>query len=100
VAAVVFRRLATLANGRGPATGDRTLTERERQVAALIERGLSNKEIAVALGIEVPTVKNHVHHILEKLRVRRRAEAAALVRGRRRWSRPSPSRPSAPPPEI
>jgi DNA-binding NarL/FixJ family response regulator len=43
--------------------------------------GLSNKEIACGLQIEVATVKNHVHNILEKLNVTRRGEAAAIVRG-------------------
>jgi two-component system, NarL family, nitrate/nitrite response regulator NarL len=56
------------------------LTERETQVVTLLERGLSNKEIARQLGIEVATIKNHVHHILEKLRVRRRGEVAAVLR--------------------
>ena len=46
-----------------------------------MERGLSNKQIAQRLCIELPTVKNHVHHILDKLGVHRRAEAAAIVRG-------------------
>ena len=45
-----------------------------------IERGLMNKEIAARLGIELPTVKNHVHRILEKLGTHRRAEAAAHIR--------------------
>jgi DNA-binding NarL/FixJ family response regulator len=43
-------------------------------------RGRSNKEIARELCIEVSTVKNHVHHMLEKLGVRGRAELAARVR--------------------
>jgi len=46
----------------------------------LIDEGLSNKEIAKRLRIEVATVKNHVHNILEKLQVHRRGEAAARVR--------------------
>lgn len=43
------------------------LTRRELQVAALVESGLSNKEIAGALSLSPATVKNHVHMILDKL---------------------------------
>jgi DNA-binding NarL/FixJ family response regulator len=57
------------------------LTYREREIGRLIERGLSNKEIAGELSIELATVKNHVHNILEKLHVRRRGEVAAQLRG-------------------
>ena len=56
------------------------LTRREQDIIALIDRGLSNKEIARQLKISLPTVKNHVHNILEKLQVRRRGAAAALLR--------------------
>lgn len=56
------------------------LTRRERQILALIDDGLSNKEIAGRLVIELATVKNHVHSILEKTHCRRRGEAAAIVR--------------------
>jgi DNA-binding NarL/FixJ family response regulator len=56
------------------------LTSRERQILALIEEGFSNKEIAVRLQIEVQTVKNHVHNILEKLQMRSRREAALYAR--------------------
>jgi len=80
VAAVLLRRVASLAGGRTP--GASTLTRREREVLGLIDRGLSNKEIAGSLRIEVPTVKNHVHNILEKLHVVRRAEAVAVARER------------------
>jgi two-component system nitrate/nitrite response regulator NarL len=52
------------------------LTARERQIVELIAQGLSNKEIARRLYIALPTVKNHVHNILEKLDVSRRLDAA------------------------
>lgn len=85
-AAGLFRRVATLAaaldmtgavgmGGGQPAE----LTPREREIVALIQRGLSNKQIAAQLHIELATVKNHVHNVLEKLHVRRRGEAAARV---------------------
>jgi DNA-binding NarL/FixJ family response regulator len=65
----------------------RMLTGRERQVLDCIREGKSNKEIAQKLNIAEPTVKNHVHHLLEKLDVTTRAQAAAratLSSGRRR----------------
>ncbi|MEU4430245.1 response regulator transcription factor [Nocardia rhamnosiphila] len=51
------------------------LTSREREVLALIGRGLANSEIAHALGISEVTVKSHVGHIFGKLGVRDRAAA-------------------------
>src|SRR5204863_9751659 len=56
------------------------LTPREGEILEMIELGLSNKEIARQLRIEVGTVKNHVHNILEKLNVRRRNQAAHRLR--------------------
>lgn len=56
-----------------------TLTAREIQTLRLISKGLSNKEIARELGISISTVKNHVHSVLEKLRVQSRSQAAARV---------------------
>lgn len=78
VAGTLLRRVRALA-ARG-SNGDTALTPREIQIAQLIERGLMNKEIASRLGIELPTVKNHVHRILEKLGAHRRADAAAHIR--------------------
>jgi two-component system nitrate/nitrite response regulator NarL len=56
------------------------LTEREAEIADLVADGLSNKAIASRLSIEPTTVKNHVHSVLEKLRVHSRGEAAAKLR--------------------
>jgi len=56
------------------------LTERECEVLGLIEQGHSNQEIANTLCIELGTVKNHVHNILDKLDVRTRKHAAIIAR--------------------
>jgi DNA-binding NarL/FixJ family response regulator len=54
------------------------LSTRERDVLALVARGLGNRQIATQLAISEFTVKRHVHNILEKLDRRSRADAAAL----------------------
>jgi DNA-binding NarL/FixJ family response regulator len=59
--------------------GERRLTRRELEILALVSQGLSNKQIAARLVISQNTVKNHVRNILEKLRLRSRAEAAAFA---------------------
>jgi DNA-binding NarL/FixJ family response regulator len=80
LAAMLVRRVAELAAEQRPRTAHTAgLTRRELEILDLIRRGLSNKEIAAALHIELTTVKNHVHHILEKLNVHGRTEAAALL---------------------
>ncbi|MFZ0771777.1 MAG: response regulator transcription factor [Candidatus Sulfotelmatobacter sp.] len=58
------------------------LTSREEEILHFIWDGLSNKEIASRLSITPNTVKNHVHNLLEKLKVRSRHEAA--------WKQPRP----------
>jgi DNA-binding NarL/FixJ family response regulator len=50
----------------------RDLTPRESQVAFLVSRGLSNKEVAQHLGLSDGTVKLHVHNILQKLDAKNR----------------------------
>lgn len=81
VTAILCERLATLANGdtRLAETAASSLTPREREIASLVSEGLSNKEIALGLRIGPATVKNHVHNILDKLGVRRRAAIATRV---------------------
>lgn len=61
----------------------RSLTGRELEVLRMVAKGLGNKEIAAALSIAEVTVKLHVSHVLEKLNVKDRTEAAtaALHRG-------------------
>ncbi|NGO78780.1 LuxR family transcriptional regulator [Streptomyces sp. YC504] len=56
------------------------LTRREREVAALVHQGLSNREIAEKLVVSKRTADAHVEHILAKLGVASRGEIAALVR--------------------
>jgi two-component system, NarL family, nitrate/nitrite response regulator NarL len=80
VAATLLRRVASLAADRQSWARRSYLTGRESEILRLIDQGLSNKQIAQRLAIEVRTVKNHVHSILEKLQVHRRGEAAARMR--------------------
>jgi two-component system, NarL family, response regulator LiaR len=67
--------------GRGPITADaiEQLTRREREVLELIALGHSNKRIALELGVAEKTVKTHVGHVLAKLGVADRTQAALLA---------------------
>lgn len=69
-AAVVVRSLT----GQAPAPQRAALTVRERQILQLVARGLSNREIGAELYVSETTVKFHVHNIMTKFKVRRRAE--------------------------
>lgn len=77
VTATLLQRLASVVLPNG---GPVQLTPRESEIARLIDDGLSNREIAGRLAIEIATVKHHVHNLLEKLRVSRRGEAVARLR--------------------
>jgi DNA-binding NarL/FixJ family response regulator len=95
VAAALLRRVARPSTGARIEPTDTRLTAREREVMQLVDEGLSNKQIARKLSIELRTVKNHVHHILVKYQVHRRADAIALFRavqhsGGRATVRPDP----------
>jgi two-component system nitrate/nitrite response regulator NarL len=83
MAASLLRRVSTLAADRAAPPPIEELTLREREIVALIEEGLANKQIAARLNIELATVKNHVHRILEKLRVTRRGEIASRLKHQR-----------------
>lgn len=83
----VAARILTLATSAGPAsqtalvTGD--LTMREQEVLTLVADGLSNAQIARRLQLSLKTVQNYVSHILDKLQVHDRTQAALLARGQR-----------------
>ena len=55
------------------------LTERERQIMRLVSGGLSNKEIGRQLNITDGTIKQHLHHIYQKLAISNRTVLAALA---------------------
>jgi two-component system nitrate/nitrite response regulator NarL len=83
VAASLLRRLST----RGTASGGHSatapppkLTAREAQIAQMVVDGMSNKDIARSLNIGLATAKTHVHHLLGKLNMQRRGQAAGWMR--------------------
>ena len=83
LAGVLLRRVSSMGNGAPSDGSASTLTPREFEIASLIGSGMSNKQIASELFIEVTTVKNHVHRILDKLGVHRRGDVAAKIRAER-----------------
>jgi len=78
--ALLLNRFARRNDERTTRAGIYALTSREREIAELLAAGMSNKLIARRLQVALPTVKNHVHSILDKWDVRSRGEAAARYR--------------------
>ena len=76
----LLRALFARGHDEAPEDIPHALTVREGEVLQLIGNGLSNKEIATELAVSVATVKHHVHHVLEKLNLPRRAQAMRRVR--------------------
>ena len=72
---VAARLVEAIAQPAGEPPAER-LTPREREVLALIGKGLSNKRIAIELGLSEKTIKTHVSHLLAKLGVQDRTQAA------------------------
>ena len=62
------------------ALSSQMLTKREVEVARLVVQGLPNKRVAVRLGVEVGTVKIHLHNIYQKLQISGRLGLAVLSR--------------------
>jgi two-component system, NarL family, nitrate/nitrite response regulator NarL len=73
MAGELLRHIGRLAAGQA-ARGAPPLTARQREIAALLGDGLSNKDIAQRLSLSIPTVKNHVHAVLERLGIAHRSE--------------------------
>ena len=91
VAAGLLHKITTMAesnNRRRHAPGSSLLTARELQIIRLLADGLSNKDIARRLVIEVATTKSHVHNLLEKLNLARRGQAAFWLRQHERGTAP------------
>src|SRR2546423_5503655 len=87
VAFTLLRRVGAIALGSVTASKEQAalspvheLTGREREILQLVDQGMSNKQIARHLGIEVATAKNHVHNILQKPPVHRRTDASSWHR--------------------
>jgi len=90
IAGCLMRRIATSAQGGGhagtvvaslPASQPSVLTCREQEIFRLVGAGLSNKDIARRLSISLGTTKSHVHNLLAKLSLQRRADVMAHLHG-------------------
>ena len=90
--ALLLNRFADRSNDRATRAGIHALTPREREIMELLADGLPNKLIARRLQVALPTVKNHVHSILDKWDVRSRGEAAARYRRKTQETEASSSR--------
>lgn len=79
VAAGLIRHIALQARTVHRLDGTDQLTRREREVLRLLRTDMSNKEIARALGLQLSTVKNHVHSVLTKLGAATRRDIAGVL---------------------
>jgi two-component system nitrate/nitrite response regulator NarL len=79
----LFSQIARTAVGRGAESAFEAvrMTQREREVIALIAEGLSNKAIALRLNIATDTVKSHVRNVMDKLALHSRLQIAAYALG-------------------
>jgi DNA-binding NarL/FixJ family response regulator len=87
--ALLLNRFADRSGDRATRAGIHALTPREREIVELLADGLPNKLIARRLRVALPTVKNHVHSILDKWDVRSRGEAAARYRRKMQEAEPN-----------
>jgi DNA-binding NarL/FixJ family response regulator len=76
----IAARMLAMTTGRKVPARDGALTDRERDVLAMIAEGASNAQIARALGLSLKTVQNYVSRVLDKLQVADRTQAAIRAR--------------------
>lgn len=74
-----MERAAPAPSVPAPAAAPSALTGRERDVLRLLARGASTGEMARELGISSTTVRNHVQHLLEKLKAHNRLQAVSVA---------------------
>ena len=75
------KRVLNLVRSRGVSPGPGKLAQlsaQQKRALALVAEGKSNKEIAAQMGLSDKTVKNYLSHAFDKLKVKRRAQAAIL----------------------
>jgi DNA-binding NarL/FixJ family response regulator len=82
IAAELLRQAARESRPTFQSAAESNLTRREEQVFRFLQDGLSNKKIALALHISEATVKNHIHHLLQKMHVSTRGQAVAQMANR------------------
>ncbi|WFU18408.1 response regulator transcription factor [Bradyrhizobium sp. CB3481] len=80
ISRLMQERLSELAASRERSAGLERLSRREHINLRLLGHNLSNKQIARELGLEVSTIKDHVHNIIVKLSVKNRMQAATFSR--------------------
>ena len=82
----LFTQIAKAAVSRGAEAAHESvrMTQREREVIALIAAGMSNKEIAQRLAVAPETVKSHVRNVMDKLALHSRLQIAAYAYGHER----------------
>jgi DNA-binding NarL/FixJ family response regulator len=77
---ILFKALASGVTEEDGNISQFDLTQRQRQLMALVARGLSNKEIAANLNLSEFTVKNHIYRVMKQVDAQSRHEAVTLIR--------------------
>ena len=85
IALKLFKSVRGMKNPIGKNSPDEPLTPRQEEILALMGEGRADQEIGRRLHLEEPTVRSHVHRIIQRLGVENRAQAVAYANGRRKF---------------